>query len=102
VAETKMQNTTIAVVATSACLSRVDLSQLAQASSAALYRRVTPTGTSFDGDVIFAICPLDGPPAPPAQVEGLTVAALEIAVERAVRLASGRDGIPGLADGVAQ
>ena len=94
-----LQNTTIAVVATSACLARVELSQLAQASSAALFRRITPTGTSFDGDVIFAICPLDGPPAPPPQVEGLAVWALEQAVEHAVRLASGRDGIPGLADG---
>ncbi|HUQ79984.1 MAG TPA: P1 family peptidase [Gemmatimonadaceae bacterium] len=101
-ADTKMQNTTIAVVATSACLARVELSQLAQASSAALFRRITPTGTSFDGDVIFAICPLDGPTAPSPQVEGLAVAALEQAVERAVRLAVGREGIPGLADGGAQ
>jgi len=96
-----MQNTTLAVVATSACLARVELSQLAQASSAALFRRITPTGTSFDGDVIFAICPLDGPPAPSLQAEGLVVAALERAVERAVRLATGRDGIPGLADSTA-
>ena len=94
-----LQNTTIAVVATSACLARVELSQLAQASSAALFRRVTPTGTSYDGDVIFAVCPLDGPAAPPTQVEGLAVIALEQAVERAVRFATGRDGIPRLADG---
>ena len=95
--ETVLQNTTIAVVATSACLTRIELAQLAQASSAALFRRITPTGTSFDGDVIFAVCPLDGPSAPPPQVEGLAVAALENAVERAVRLAVGRDRIPGLA-----
>jgi L-aminopeptidase/D-esterase-like protein len=99
VSETALQNTTIAVVATSACLTRIELSQLAQASSAALFRRITPTGTSFDGDVIFAVCPVDGPTAPPPQVEGLAVAALEHALERAVRLAVGRDGIPGLADG---
>lgn len=96
--DTALQNTTIAVVATTACLARVELSQLAQASSAALFRRITPTGTSFDGDVIFAVCPLEGPSAPLLQVEGLAVAALEQAVERAVRLAVGRDGIPGLAD----
>ena len=93
-----LQNTTIAVVATSVCLTRVELSQLAHASAAALFRRITPTGTSFDGDVIFAVCPLDGPAAPPPQVEGLAVTALETAVERAVRLAVGRDSIPGLAD----
>ena len=93
-----LQNTTIAVVATSATLTRVELSQLAQASSAALFKRITPTGTSFDGDIIFAVCPLDGPAAPPLQVEGVAVAALEEAVERAVLLAVGRDGIPGVAD----
>jgi L-aminopeptidase/D-esterase-like protein len=93
-----LRNTTIAVVATTATLSRVELSQLAQASSAALFKRITPTGTSFDGDVIFAVCPIDGPSAPPPQVEGIAVAALEEAVERSVRLAVGRDGIPGLAD----
>lgn len=97
--DTALQNTTIAVVATNSSHARVELSQLAQASSAALFRRITPTGTSFDGDVIFAICPFEGPSAPPAQVEGLAVLALEQAVERAVRLAVGRDGIPGLAGG---
>ena len=98
-ADRALQNTTIAVVATTACLPRVDLSQLAQASSAALFKRITPTGTSYDGDVIFGVCPLDGPTAPSTQVEGLAVMALEQAVERAVRLATGREGIPGLADG---
>lgn len=98
---TTLQNTTIAVVATSACLTRIELSQLAQASAAGLFRRITPTGTSFDGDVIFAVCPVEGPTAPAPQVEGLAVTALENAVERAVRLAVGRDGIPGLADDAA-
>jgi len=93
-----LRNTTIAVVATSALLTRVELSQLARASSAALFRRITPTGTSFDGDIVFAVCPTEGAPAPAPQVEGVAVAALEEAVERAVRLAVGRDGIPGLAD----
>jgi hypothetical protein len=32
------------------------------------------------------------------QVEALAVQALEVAIERAVRTARGRDGIPGLAD----
>jgi L-aminopeptidase/D-esterase-like protein len=97
VSDAALQNTTIAVVATNTSMARVELSQLAQASAAALFRRITPTGTSFDGDVIFGVCPLEGPPAPTSQVEGLAVAALEQAVERAVRLAVGRDGIPGLA-----
>jgi L-aminopeptidase/D-esterase-like protein len=94
-----MQNTTLAVVATSAPLSRVELRQLAHAASAALVRRITPAGTTFDGDVVFALSPLDGEVASALQLETLSVAALEEAIERAVRLARGRDGLPGLADG---
>jgi L-aminopeptidase/D-esterase-like protein len=93
-------NTTLAVVATNAALSRLQLAQLARAAGAALARRITPVGTSFDGDVIFSIAPLDGPAAPPIQVEVLAVRALAMAIERAVRTARGRDGVPGLADGV--
>jgi L-aminopeptidase/D-esterase-like protein len=73
---------------------------------AALYRRITPVGTSLDGDVVFAACPIADigeqrvrPSAP--HVEALAVQALESAIERAVRTARGRDGIPGLADGPA-
>ena len=91
-------NTTLAVVSTSASLSRVELAQLAAASGAALFRRITPAGTSFDGDVIFATALEDGPAVPLPHVEALAVLALEDAIERAVRLARGRDGIPGLAD----
>ena len=90
--------TTLAVVATNVALARSQLRQLAQAASAALYRRITPTGTSFDGDVVFALGAMEGPPAPAMQVEALAVDALERAIERAVRTARGRDGIPGLGD----
>ena len=93
-----MQNTTLAVVITNAAMSRIELQQLARAASAALLRRITPAGTSFDGDVIFALAPLKGPPASALQVETLAIAALEHAIERGVRTACGRDGIPGLGD----
>jgi L-aminopeptidase/D-esterase-like protein len=92
------RNTTIVLVATNADLSRVELSQLARASSAALYRHITPTGTSLDGDTIFAVGPLSGERHPVLTVEALAVVTLGHAIERAVRLARGRDGIPGLAD----
>ena len=97
-ADAALRNTTLAVVALSAPLGRLELSQLARAATAALYRRITPTGTTFDGDVVFAVAPLEGTPAAPLQAEALATAALEAAIERAVRLAKGRDGIPGLAD----
>jgi len=96
---TVLHNTTLAVVMTNAALSREELAQLAAASSVALGRRITPVGTSYDGDVVFATGPLRGVQAPMLQVEAMAVAALEAAIERAVRLARGRDGIPGLADG---
>jgi L-aminopeptidase/D-esterase-like protein len=86
------------VVATSALLTRVELRGMAAAAGAALHRRITPSGTSFDGDVIFAIGPLEGVAAPPLHVEALAAFALETAIERAVRLARGRDGVPGLAE----
>jgi L-aminopeptidase/D-esterase-like protein len=80
------RNTTLCVVSTNADLNRVQLGALARAASAALYRRITPVGTSFDGDVVFATVPYEGgTPASPAQVEALVVFALEQAIERAVR-----------------
>ena len=92
--------TTLAVVATNVALTRAQLGQLARAASAALYRRITPTGTSFDGDVVFALGAMEGAEAPASamQVEVLAVDALERAIERGVRTARGRDGIPGLGD----
>ena len=94
-------NTTLCVVATTAPLGRVELGQLARAAGAALFRRITPTGTAVDGDVVFALAPMAAPePLGRAQmaIEALAVAALETAIERAVVTARGRDGIPGLGD----
>jgi L-aminopeptidase/D-esterase-like protein len=93
-----MRNTTLAVVIASAPMSRVELHQLAHAASAALLRRITPAGTTFDGDVVFAMAPLTGRAAPAVQLEVLAVEALEAAIERGVTTARGRDGLPGLAD----
>jgi L-aminopeptidase/D-esterase-like protein len=94
-------NTTLCVVATTAPLGRVELGQLARAAGAALFRRITPTGTAVDGDVVFALAPM-APPEPLGReqmaIEALAVVALETAIERAVITARGRDGVPGLAD----
>jgi L-aminopeptidase/D-esterase-like protein len=104
-----MRNTTIALVASSVPLTPVELTQLARAAGAALFKRITPAGTSLDGDVVFAVSPMDGTRwergvegrrgrFAPMILEALAVSALERAIERAVRLARGRDGLPGLAD----
>jgi len=95
-----MQNTTLAVVAVNVPLSSVELAHVARAAGAALLRRITPSGTSYDGDVVFAVAPFEGPRSrhEPIVIETLVVGVLEHAIERAVRLARGRDGIPGWGD----
>jgi len=79
-------------------LERSELAQLARAAGAALFRRITPVGTSFDGDVVFALCKPDGQRGTLMPLELIAASALEEAIERGVRLAVGRDGVPGLAD----
>ena len=49
------RNTTLAVVATDAPLSKVDLRRLARMAGTALARRISPVHTPFDGDVVFAL-----------------------------------------------
>ena len=97
---TGMQNTTLAVVAVQHAVDRVALEQLARAAGAALFRRITPCGTTYDGDVVFAICPATAPAAGAdlLRIEVTATAALERAIERGVRLARGRDGVRGVAD----
>jgi L-aminopeptidase/D-esterase-like protein len=92
------QHTTLCVVATNVVLERNELAQLARAAGAALFRRITPVGTSFDGDIVFALCPPTGERGALMPLEVNAVGALEEAIERGVRLAKGRDGIPGIAD----
>ncbi len=72
-------NTTLAVVATDAPLSRVDLGRLARTAANALARRISPVHTPFDGDVVFAVS------TAPSAVDVLAAQhALEEAITRAV------------------
>jgi len=90
-------HTTLVVVATNAALDRLALAGVARAGADALARRVVPSGTVVDGDIVFAGS-AGTVPASAFQVEQLARAVTEMAVERGVRMARGRDGIPGLAD----
>jgi len=91
-------NTTLAVVATNADLSRTELQALAHTGGDALARRIVPFGTLFDGDMIFAVSTAALPAATPLQVEALAALVVPEAVERAVRLARGTPAVPGLGD----
>jgi L-aminopeptidase/D-esterase-like protein len=90
-------NTTLAVVATNAALDKVALEALAHAASDALARRITPYGTLYDGDVVFAASTAAVRPASPLQAEALAAEVVPAALERAVRLARGNPVTPGLA-----
>ena len=91
------RNTTLAVVVFDAPLSKIELQQVARSAAAAMHRRITPAGSSVDGDVLFALSPREGKAGSVLRAEALATVALEAAIERAVRLAVGRDGVPGLA-----
>jgi L-aminopeptidase/D-esterase-like protein len=91
-------NTTLAVVATNARLNRVALFETARAAADAMAQRITPFGTQFDGDIVFAVSLGEEPVPTPVAVELLAQRATAAAIERAVRLAKGTNAVPGLAD----
>jgi L-aminopeptidase/D-esterase-like protein len=89
-------NTTLAVVATNARLSKVGAKKLAEFGSLGMARSISPVNTMFDGDVVFALsCGKTE-----ADINALGVAAAEAvsqAILRAVRKARTMGGVPGLA-----
>ena len=91
-------NTTLVVVATNARVDRLGLAQVARAAADAMARRITPVGTAFDGDLVFALSAGEQPAPTPVMIELLAQRAAATAIERAVRMATGTHDVPGLAD----
>jgi L-aminopeptidase/D-esterase-like protein len=89
-------NTTLVVVATNADLNRPELRLVAQMTADALGQRITPVGTMYDGDVVFAISVGGAKPPTTLSVELLAQQATATAIERAVQLAVGTEQVPGL------
>jgi L-aminopeptidase/D-esterase-like protein len=89
-------NTTLVVVATNGGLSRVQLQGVAEMACDALAQRITPFGTSFDGDIVFAASAGEVPVEVPLMMELLAQEATATVVERAVRFAVGNDEVPGI------
>ena len=88
-------NTTLAVVATNAKLSKVEATKLAQFASLGMARAIYPVNTMMDGDITFALSLGDHR----ADINVLGSAAAEAVVQailRAVKLAKTLGGIPGL------
>jgi L-aminopeptidase/D-esterase-like protein len=89
-------NTTLVVVATNARLERQELRSVAEMTADALAQRITPVGTQYDGDVIFAVSAGDVISASALSIELLAQEATATAIERSVRLAAGTEQVPGL------
>lgn len=89
-------NTTLVVVATNTNTTRLELHSVAEMAADALGQRITPVGTAFDGDMVFAVAAGDVVPITPTEVELLAQQAAAIAIERAVRQAKGTEAVPGL------
>jgi L-aminopeptidase/D-esterase-like protein len=89
------RNTTLAVVATNARLTKVQAHKLAEQASLGMARTIYPVNTMFDGDIAFALSLGDRD----ADLNTLGVAAAEAvsaAILRAVRFAKTLGGVPGL------
>jgi len=95
-AVTGSQNTTLAVVATNAKLTKVQAQKLAQFASLGVARAIYPVNTTFDGDTAFAL----SVGSAQGEINALGSAAAEVVAEgilRAVRMAKTMGGVPGLA-----
>lgn len=87
------EHTTLALVATDAPLSRVDLVRLARMAGTAVARRISPVNSPFDGDVTFAVSTAEAveelTPGALLTLGAAAAHALELAIQGAV---SGGEG----------
>lgn len=96
------QNTTIAVVATNAYLTKEGANKVAQMAHDGLARTIRPVHTMFDGDTIFALA--TGKPskkskeADPSVIGAIAAEVLAEAVVRAVTRTEGLHGLPAFQD----
>ncbi len=90
-------NTTLAVVATNAQLTKEGTNKVAQMAHNGLARSIRPVHTQFDGDVVFALAGGEVS-ADVTTVGALAAEALEGAVLRAIKAADGLPGIPSARD----
>jgi L-aminopeptidase/D-esterase-like protein len=93
------ENTTIAVVATNARLTKAEATKVAQMAHDGLARVIAPVHLPFDGDTVFALSTgtWNGT-ASAGQVGALGAEAIADAVLRAVRAATGLPGLPAARD----
>jgi L-aminopeptidase/D-esterase-like protein len=100
-------NTTLAVVATDAPMTKADLGRVARMAHDGLARAVRPVHSPLDGDVVFALssalggtwgAPVEGWPVALAMIGALAAQVLSRAVVKAVLAATGLHGVPAARD----
>ena len=91
----EQSNTTLAVVATNARLSKLELYRVSQRMHDGFARAIIPAHTSYDGDVSFALS-CGQVPADLDLVSELAAQVCADAIRRSVRAAKTIGGIPGL------
>ncbi len=94
-----LENTTIAVVATNARLTKAEALKMAQMAQDGMARSIIPSHGVYDGDTVFSLATGSfAPPADVGRVGSLAAEALSNAIERAVTLAKGLPGYPSASD----
>jgi L-aminopeptidase/D-esterase-like protein len=91
-------NTTIALVATNARLSKPEVNRVAIMADDGLARAIRPSHTAGDGDTVFALSTGQGPPASATIVGALAAEVLAEAIVRAVVQAQALGGLPAARD----
>jgi L-aminopeptidase/D-esterase-like protein len=95
-------NTTLAVVATDAYLTKEGANKVAQMAHDGLARSIRPVHTMFDGDTVFALAtgkpPKNGKGADPSVVGTAAAEVLARAVVRAAQQAKSLGGVPAARD----
>ena len=90
-------NTTLAVVLTDACLSKLQATKVAQMAHDGMARAVRPVHTQFDGDIVFVLS--TGRRRADLNTVGVAAAeAVAKAIVRGVKLARGLGGVPACRD----
>jgi L-aminopeptidase/D-esterase-like protein len=92
------QNTTLAVIATDARLSKTETTKLAQMAQDGLARAIRPVHTPFDGDTVFALATGRRAGPPLAILGAIAADVLAHAIERSVLEATNLGGLPAARD----
>jgi len=94
------ENTTIAVVATNAVLTKAQANRLATVAQDGIARAIRPAHTLSDGDTVFALatCEVEADRRAHFALEALAPRAIERAIVRAVMCAAGLAGVPSVAE----